>query len=94
MNTIDSITFPLFLKRENAVVAIFSNLALLWRWLPDAPLVFAKASGCTAVLYLRTSYACDAVNVRPKSGFLNNIEGTADNRPQNYAAVGYSYNKY
>ena len=37
----------------------FSNLSLLRRWLPDAPLVFAKASECTLLLNLQPPYACD-----------------------------------
>ena len=42
-------------------------------WLPDAPLVFAKASECTLLLNLRPPYACDAAIIRPASGFLKSI---------------------
>ena len=51
----------------------FSNLSLLPRWLPDAPLVFAKASECTKLLDLLPPYACDAAIIRPESGFLKAI---------------------
>jgi len=50
-----------------------SNLSLLSRWLPDAPLVFAKASECTKLLDLLPPYACDAAIIRPESGFLKAI---------------------
>jgi hypothetical protein len=42
-------------------------------WLPDAPLVFAKASECTKLLDLLPAYACDAAIIRPESGFLKAI---------------------
>jgi len=51
----------------------FSNLSLLRRWLPDAPLVFAKASECTLLLNLQPPYACGAATIRPASGFLKSI---------------------
>jgi hypothetical protein len=51
----------------------FSNLALLRRSLPDAPLVSMEALGCINVLQLFTSYTCDAVIVRPPSRVLNTI---------------------
>jgi hypothetical protein len=41
--------------------------------LPDAPLVFAKASECTKLLDLLPPYACDAAIIRPESGFLKAI---------------------
>jgi hypothetical protein len=55
-----------------------SNLSMLPRWLPEAPLVFAKASECTKLLDLLPPtapymYVCDAGIIRPESGFLKPI---------------------
>jgi hypothetical protein len=51
----------------------FSNLSLLPRWLPDAPLVFVNASECTMSLDLQPPYACDARIIWQESGFLKSV---------------------